>query len=1839
MKSFPHPQLPKVSRNHRTVVFSLLLLLFLLVGAALATSAANASGKPLRLYAAEKASQLMTRYSTTRARLATYFAALTVTNGRSGSQAGGIENKGVMTARNSATGASRSVPFNEAVFVCPTSFTVADLGDAVDATPGDQICATAGGVCTLRAAIQEANAITACSPLTINFNVTGTITLGSALPAIAHPNLTITGPGASSLTVSGNNLYRVLSIASGSYNVSISGLTLTNGYFKANDTTAVSGSNSAPVGSGGGLYSLSTGTVNVTDCVITNNTAQGGNATGGTNEFGGEGQGAGIYLLGGTAKLTRCTISNNSALGGLGMGGTTQTLDGTGKGAGVFKQSGSLTVEDCTIADNIVDRIAGSVLSSFSQAQGGGLYNNSGALAVTGSTFSGNRRPNTLTLAGAAIANQANNITWTLTNCTFSGNTGSNTIAHIPTNGTLTMVNCTVANNTLATGNAAAGAIFNQGFGPNLSTLNLKNTVLGNNTDGPNIRKFGTVTSQGNNFDSDGTTGFTDGVNGDIVGTSGSKKDPKLSTLGNHGGLTKTQVPLPGSQLLDAGTSSGAPATDQRGIARPQGSAYDIGAVEAQTFALALVGGNNQNTTVGTQFPTALQVNLKEGTNNIQGAPISYVAPGGVGVASTSPTSNTATTDASGNASITATANTVAGSYNVSAFIGTLVQQFALTNNPGAATNFVVSAPPLATLGSPFNFTVTAKDAFGNTTTGYSGTVHFTSSDAVASLPANSTLTNGMGTFNATLNTINNQTITATDTVSSAITGTSNNIFVSLGTCPTTFTVNDLSDTPDANLGNGICADASGNCTLRAAIQEANAITACTPLTINFNVTLPNTIMLGSDLPTIAHPNLTITGPGANQLTVSGASMYRPFNIGSGNYAVTISGLTVANGRGNGGGGLINFSTGEVNLNNLTFDSNAITGSSGGGGVRHASNGTLNVTGSTFINNNSTGTGGGGINNFSTNGTVNVTNSTFSGNLANLGGGIHTQSSGITNITNCTLVSNGGGIRNNSGTVTVKNTIAVGNGTDLSGTVTETTNLTGTLASALLSALGNHGGTTQTFALLPGSPAINAGTSSGAPTTDQRGIARPQQSGVDIGAFESRGFSMTVNGGNNQSTNVNTLFASPLSVRVTSSNGEPVNGGQVTFTPPGMGESATIAGNPATISSEVATTGNVTANGTVGGPYLVAAAANGVATGVDFSLTNTNPAPTIMAGSALSRQQGAAAINSTIATVNDANQSAGTLNVTTVTVPTGIVITNILNTNGTITADVAANCLAKLGPNTVTLQVSDAFGAMAAMPASLTVNVMAAPLPTLSIDDVTVVEGNSGTVSAVFTVTLTGVLNYCPTVTVNYATADDTATLGDNDYQNTVGMLTFNPPYGSNVVTQIITVPVVGDTDFEGTERFFVNLSSPSNAKIQKGEGIGTITDDDLQPADIKAQIGDPALCLTAGGLVGITATVTNPNAVAVNADFTATLPASLNGLPGTGLASINPAGITVTNSMVTWTGTIPANTTLIITYKAQIVPGTPPGQPICVVSDVVFNNGPAAQIQECTVLNCPANGVVKVSDQKPGSLLVFPYYTSKAAEKKDTRMTISNVSNQPVTAHVFFIDGATCQQADQFLCLSPYASFAFKSSEYDPEATGWLLVVAVAAMGRPVQANSLIGNAFVVDGEYVDNYGAEAFRANSPLLATLTADTATLFFDNQSYDAVPNQFAVEVQSPLDAAQQRVITVGLQGDLTTSTIRGAGQVGPGFVINGNEKPMGSFIGWLNGNCQAQTVISTTTPRVPSGMNGVIPKGQVGTLQWRIGAGVGLLLTPRNTPWSGIRTLHKTGSTATTLTIPLYRPVC
>lgn len=308
---------------------------------------------------------------------------------------------------------------------------------------------------------------------------------------------------------------------------------------------------------------------------------------------------------------------------------------------------------------------------------------------------------------------------------------------------------------------------------------------------------------------------------------------------------------------------------------------------------------------------------------------------------------------------------------------------------------------------------------------------------------------------------------------------------------------------------------------LRERIEIANAGD-----TIVFQAGLSGPISLITQI--VINKNLTISGPGADVIRVSGLNNSRVFSIGAGN--VTISGLRITQGFASGAGGGVVVDDANLTLNNCLINNND---AESGGGLLVAG-GTLTVTNST-ISGNSSAVEGGGISVRGSGSTLVLTNSTISGNQAPNGGGISVDFGGTATILNSTISGNGisspqtgdvGGLRISGGsTVNLKNTIVADNigsptaPTDIGGTVnsqgnnlienttgaTVNGNTTGNITGQdpQLIALASNGGTTLTQALLAGSPAIDAGNNSGAPATDQRGVVRPQNASVDIGAFES----------------------------------------------------------------------------------------------------------------------------------------------------------------------------------------------------------------------------------------------------------------------------------------------------------------------------------------------------------------------------------------------------------------------------------------------------------------------------------------------------------------------------------------------------------------------------------------------------------------------------------------------------------------------------------------------------------------------------------------------------------------
>jgi CSLREA domain-containing protein len=189
---------------------------------------------------------------------------------------------------------------------------------------------------------------------------------------------------------------------------------------------------------------------------------------------------------------------------------------------------------------------------------GGGIDSNSGgSLTLDRTTVSNNTGSSG---GGIWVAVDA-----TLTNSTIARNTATSEGGGFYNEfGTSTLINTTVAGNT---------APASQGGGiTNFDVTELKNTIVYNNTGG-NCETFDPPTSLGHNLEDGSTCGLTGP--GDRQNT-----NPMLGPLADNGGQTQTRALLPGSPAIDAGDNAGCPATDQRGVSRPQGVACDIGAYE-----------------------------------------------------------------------------------------------------------------------------------------------------------------------------------------------------------------------------------------------------------------------------------------------------------------------------------------------------------------------------------------------------------------------------------------------------------------------------------------------------------------------------------------------------------------------------------------------------------------------------------------------------------------------------------------------------------------------------------------------------------------------------------------------------------------------------------------------------------------------------------------------------------------------------------------------------------------------------------------------------------------------------------------------------------------------------------------------------------------------------------------------------------------------------------------------------------------------------------------------------------------------------------------------------------
>jgi len=394
------------------------------------------------------------------------------------------------------------------------------------------------GAGSLRQAISDANANPGADEIIVDDVLTGTIVLTTSQLAISSP-MTIQGPGAEQLAISGNDTFRVFYIDTPE-SVDISGLSIVSG-------------NSISVGGGGGIFN-SSDNLTVTDCTFSSNTATAG---------------GGMYNENCSPTVMNCIFSSNSA-----------TMDG----GGMYNYLSSPTVTNCTFSDNTSNNDGGGMHnyeyssptvtnctfsnnSANNDNEGGGIYNyDHSSPIVTNCTFDSNTAYN-----GGGMFNEFNSSP-PVTNCTFSSNTSysGGGIYNID-NSSPTVRNCTFASNIATIG---GGISNNNGSNPMVT-----NCIFWDECDFDEIYNANQSSAaslshcivQSDDYGTD-----------TIILENVTSADPMLEALSDNGGPTETCALPAGSSAIDAGTDNGAPDTDQRGITRPQGSGVDIGAFEVE---------------------------------------------------------------------------------------------------------------------------------------------------------------------------------------------------------------------------------------------------------------------------------------------------------------------------------------------------------------------------------------------------------------------------------------------------------------------------------------------------------------------------------------------------------------------------------------------------------------------------------------------------------------------------------------------------------------------------------------------------------------------------------------------------------------------------------------------------------------------------------------------------------------------------------------------------------------------------------------------------------------------------------------------------------------------------------------------------------------------------------------------------------------------------------------------------------------------------------------------------------------------------------------------------------
>jgi hypothetical protein len=316
---------------------------------------------------------------------------------------------------------------------------------------------------------------------------------------------------------------------------------LTAGQLKAEGSGTVTihgaGARSTSIDAGGAsrVFKLMTPKIAIEGLTITGGLTTAAELT----EFAGDGGGI-LVVNNEQLTLNQVTITGNTASqNGAGVSAPPESVTST-----------AVTINASTISGN---RVTGGAIEGL----GGGVYT-LGDLTIVNSTITGNSIDN------AVGTNQGGGVLVGIDPANTAGTKAS-------------VLNSTIAGNSVSAGGIGGGlTVYNPTVGVT-TALEVKNTIVAGNTVGGAAGNCGAVAmvTSSNNLSSDASCMFSD---------AGSRQntDPQLSALANNGGPTDTMALPAGSPAIDAGTNAGCPATDQRGVTRPQGSACDIGAFERE---------------------------------------------------------------------------------------------------------------------------------------------------------------------------------------------------------------------------------------------------------------------------------------------------------------------------------------------------------------------------------------------------------------------------------------------------------------------------------------------------------------------------------------------------------------------------------------------------------------------------------------------------------------------------------------------------------------------------------------------------------------------------------------------------------------------------------------------------------------------------------------------------------------------------------------------------------------------------------------------------------------------------------------------------------------------------------------------------------------------------------------------------------------------------------------------------------------------------------------------------------------------------------------------------------